>query len=26
LLFFSLLVLLAINGLEWWTGRRERPA
>jgi sulfate transport system permease protein len=26
LLFFSLLVLLAINGLEWWMGRRERPA
>ena len=25
LLFFSLLVLLAINGLEWWMGRRERP-
>jgi sulfate transport system permease protein len=24
LLFFSLLVLLAINGLDWWTGRRER--
>ena len=24
LLFFSLLMLLAINGLEWWTGRRER--
>jgi sulfate transport system permease protein len=26
LLFFSLLMLLAINGLEWWTGRRERAA
>jgi sulfate/thiosulfate transport system permease protein len=26
LLFFSLVVLLAINGLEWWAGRRERPA
>lgn len=26
LLFFSLLMLLAINGLEWWMGRRERPA
>jgi sulfate transport system permease protein len=24
LLFFSLLMLLAINGLAWWTGRRER--
>jgi sulfate transport system permease protein len=23
LLFFSLLILLAINGLEWWTRRRE---
>jgi sulfate/thiosulfate transport system permease protein len=26
LLFFSLLMLLAINGLAWWTGRRERAA
>jgi sulfate/thiosulfate transport system permease protein len=26
LLFFSLLMLLAINGLEWWAGRRERAA
>ncbi len=24
LLFFSLLMLLAINGLEWWMRRRER--
>jgi sulfate transport system permease protein len=24
LLFFSLLMLLAINGLEWWIRRRER--
>ncbi|MGH6819486.1 MAG: ABC transporter permease, partial [Methylocella sp.] len=24
LLFFSLLILLAINGLEWWARRRER--
>ncbi len=24
LLFFSLVILLAINGLEWWAGRRER--
>jgi sulfate/thiosulfate transport system permease protein len=23
LLIFSLLMLLAINGLQWWTGRRE---
>jgi sulfate/thiosulfate transport system permease protein len=26
LLIFSLLILLAINGLQWWTGRRERVA
>jgi len=26
LLFFSLLMLLAINGLEWWMGRHERAA
>jgi sulfate/thiosulfate transport system permease protein len=26
LLIFSLLMLLAINGLQWWTGRRERAA
>ena len=26
LLFFSLLMLLAINGLEWWMRRRERAA
>ena len=26
LLFFSLLMLLAINGLQWWTGRRDRAA
>ncbi|HUI21818.1 MAG TPA: ABC transporter permease subunit [Methylocella sp.] len=26
LLFFSLLVLLGINGIEWWARRRERAA
>jgi len=26
LLIFSLLMLLAINGLQWWSGRRERAA
>ncbi len=26
LLIFSLLMLLAINGLQWWTGHRERAA
>ncbi len=26
LLFFSLLILLGINGIEWWARRRERAA
>jgi sulfate/thiosulfate transport system permease protein len=26
LLFFSLLILLAINGIQWWTRRQERVA
>jgi sulfate/thiosulfate transport system permease protein len=26
LLFFSLLILLAVNGIQWWTRRQERVA